>query len=109
MGGCMKSLWLIYEKQTESVIRNALMVNTCLYKTISFTKFTNETMHCKLTGKNACPPEDCNGPEGYESLLIALKDPKHEDHKDMKEWLDDSGYKKFNPKKFSVSKAVISD
>lgn len=40
-----------------------------------------------LTGKGACPPEDCGGPWGYENLKIMLADPKHEEHQEMKEWL----------------------
>lgn len=40
-----------------------------------------------LTGKRACPPEDCGGVWGYANLLKVLKNPKHEDHESMKEWL----------------------
>jgi len=34
-----------------------------------------------------CPPEDCGGPWGYAELLEAIKDPKHERHKDLTEWI----------------------
>lgn len=40
-----------------------------------------------LDGKNACPPEDCGGIYGYYNLLDAIKDPKHEDHESMKDWI----------------------
>lgn len=40
-----------------------------------------------LTGKRACPPEDCGGPWGYANLLEAIADPKHPDHEDLREWL----------------------
>ena len=40
-----------------------------------------------LKGNRACPPENCGGPPGYERLLDALKDPKHEDHEEMLEWI----------------------
>lgn len=33
-----------------------------------------------LTGKRACPPEDCGGPPGYEDLPKILKDPSHPEH-----------------------------
>ncbi|MCE7057711.1 plasmid pRiA4b ORF-3 family protein [Algoriphagus sp. AGSA1] len=40
-----------------------------------------------LSGKGACPPEDCGGIWGYESLKETLADPKHEMHDEMLEWL----------------------
>ena len=40
-----------------------------------------------LDGAGACPPEDCGGIWGYEELLKALKNPKHPQHKHMKQWL----------------------
>jgi hypothetical protein len=38
-------------------------------------------------GARACPPEDCGGPPGYERLLDVLRDPKHEEHEEMREWI----------------------
>ena len=40
-----------------------------------------------------CPPEDCGGPWGYAELLDAIKDPKHERHAELTEWIGDG----FNP------------
>lgn len=40
-----------------------------------------------LKGEGACPPEDCGGPWGYETLKETLADKKHPEHKEMKEWL----------------------
>jgi Plasmid pRiA4b ORF-3-like protein len=37
-------------------------------------------------GARACPPEDCGGIWGYAELLKTLKNPKHPEHKSMKEW-----------------------
>lgn len=39
-----------------------------------------------LDGANACPPEDCGGPWGYEELLSVLADPSHEQHRELFEW-----------------------
>ena len=36
-----------------------------------------------------CPPEDCGGPWGYAELLEAIKDPKHERHAELTEWIGD--------------------
>ena len=49
-------------------------------------------------GKRACPPEDCGGPLGYTQLLDALRDPKHEEHEDMLEWMGDD----FDPEAFDL-------
>jgi hypothetical protein len=37
-------------------------------------------------GARACPPEDVGGPDGYEQFLEAVRDPKHEGHKEWMEW-----------------------
>ncbi|MGF1601491.1 MAG: plasmid pRiA4b ORF-3 family protein, partial [Thermosynechococcaceae cyanobacterium] len=49
-----------------------------------------------LAGKQACPPEDCGGDWGYAHLLKVLKNPRHPEHRDRKEWVG-SG---FDPKAF---------
>jgi len=40
-----------------------------------------------VTGKNACPPEDCGGIYGYMDLLQRLSNPKSEDYKWSREWM----------------------
>jgi hypothetical protein len=40
-----------------------------------------------LDGQNACPPEDCGGPYGYETMLEAIANPSHEEHEDLTRWL----------------------
>jgi hypothetical protein len=40
-----------------------------------------------LTGKRACPPEDCGGIWGYAGFLEAIRDPKHPEHGEMVEWV----------------------
>lgn len=39
-----------------------------------------------VTGRRACPPEDCGGTWGYENFLAAIADPNHEEHEAMLEW-----------------------
>jgi hypothetical protein len=39
-----------------------------------------------VTGKRACPPEDCGGIWGYYEFLEAIRDPDHPEHEDMLEW-----------------------
>jgi Plasmid pRiA4b ORF-3-like protein len=41
-----------------------------------------------VTGRRACPPEDCGGPWGYANFLEAIADPKHEQHEELLEWND---------------------
>lgn len=49
-------------------------------------------------GKRQGPPEDCGGIPGYYRLLEAIRDPSHQDHEEMLEWVGDD----FDPEAFSV-------
>ena len=40
-----------------------------------------------IAGQRACPPEDCGGMWGYEEFLEAIKDPKHERHEELLDWI----------------------
>jgi hypothetical protein len=55
-----------------------------------------------LSGKRACPPEDCGGVWGYTDLLETLAKKKGSEYKEMKTWMDGMGYKNFDPEAFSV-------
>jgi hypothetical protein len=50
-------------------------------------------------GRRACPPEDCGGPWGYESFLEAIRDPGHEEHESMLEWVGGT----FDPTAFNAA------
>ena len=56
-----------------------------------------------LEGARACPPEDCGGIWGYAELLKTLKNPKHPEHKTMKEWLG----RPFDAETFDVAKTNL--
>jgi len=58
-----------------------------------------------LAGKRACPPEDCGGIWGYENLLEILKDPNHEEHEEMLQWLGGT----FDPEPFSPEEVQFED
>ena len=49
-----------------------------------------------IAGELACPPEDCGGIWGYYGLLDAIKNPKHAEHEQMKEWVGED----FDPNHF---------
>jgi hypothetical protein len=51
-----------------------------------------------LTGKRACPPEDCGGVYGYDELLEQFQDPSNPDHEEALELLDAD----FDPEKFDL-------
>lgn len=52
-------------------------------------------------GKNTCPVEDCGGIWGYEDLVKVLKNKKHPEHEEMKEWLGLEEDEDFDPKEFN--------
>lgn len=54
-----------------------------------------------VTGRRACPPEDCGGIWGYASLLDTLADPDHDEHLDMLDWLGLESADEFDPAEFS--------
>lgn len=58
-----------------------------------------------IKGKRACPPEDCGGIWGYEEFLEAIKDPKHQEHEEMLEWIGGE----FNPEHFDIEEVVFDD
>ena len=51
-----------------------------------------------LTGKRACPPEDCGGIWGYSEFLEAVQDPDHPEHDEMLEWAGEE----FDPTAFDL-------
>jgi hypothetical protein len=55
-----------------------------------------------VAGARACPPEDCGGSGGYESLLEALANPRHPEHQALVSW---SG--NFKPERFLVPKGGL--
>ena len=57
-----------------------------------------------VTGKRACPPEDCGGPWGYVGFLEAIADPEHEEHDEMLEWVDGE----FDPEAFDVEEINVA-
>ena len=56
-----------------------------------------------LDGARACPPEDCGGVWGYADLIETLKNRKHPEHKNMKEWLG----RAFDAEAFDVAKTNL--
>jgi Plasmid pRiA4b ORF-3-like protein len=51
-----------------------------------------------LTGKRACPPENCGGVGGYALFLEAIQDPGHPDYEALLEWVGGE----FDPEAFDV-------
>lgn len=57
-----------------------------------------------VAGERRCPPEDCGGVDGYRHLLAALRDPEHEEHETLLEWVGGA----FDPNAFDPA-AVTFD
>ena len=57
-----------------------------------------------LTGKRACPPEDCGGPWGYAGLLRAMRDRQYPDREDLLAMVPPG----FDPARFDLHSAQVT-
>jgi hypothetical protein len=55
-----------------------------------------------VTGKGACPPEDCGSVWGYARLREVLADPSDEEHASMLEWLELESGSDFDAAAFEI-------
>ncbi len=51
-----------------------------------------------VKGKGNCPPEDCGGIWGFYDFVEAMANPKHPEHKNLKEWYGGD----FDPEAFDI-------
>ncbi|MGB5732932.1 MAG: plasmid pRiA4b ORF-3 family protein [Thiohalocapsa sp.] len=47
----------------------------------------NKVLPVCINAKGGCPPEDVGGLWGYYNFLDTIKDPKHSEHEELKEWV----------------------
>lgn len=65
-----------------------------------------------LSGAMACPPDDCGGIHGYYYYLDVLKDKKHPEYKEIKNWMprgfktDSFDIQKINTKLSGISSYI---
>lgn len=59
--------------------------------------------HVCVEGERAAPPENSGGTPGYEYLLEVLKDRRHEEHREMLEWVGEN----FDPEAFDARIATV--
>jgi hypothetical protein len=55
-----------------------------------------------VTGRRACPPEDCGGPWGFTELMNALGDAKHPEHEMYRDWMQQLGETDYDPARFNL-------
>jgi hypothetical protein len=58
-----------------------------------------------ISGKRACPPEDCGGAWGYARFLEAIRNPEDEEHEEMLEWIGGD----FDPEYFDPEEVIFDD
>ena len=56
-----------------------------------------------ITGKRACPPEDCGGSWGYAELLEIITNPSHPEYEERIEWVGES----FEPNVFDIDEVNL--
>ena len=52
-----------------------------------------------LAGARRCPPEDVGGSYGYQHFRAVMRNPRHEEHEELREWIGGD----FNPEAFDVA------
>jgi len=58
-----------------------------------------------VSGARKCPPEDCGGVHGYAEFLEAIRDPKHERHAELLDWIGGV----FDPDDFDATTITFDD
>jgi Plasmid pRiA4b ORF-3-like protein len=58
-----------------------------------------------VSGARRCPPEDCGGVHGYAEFLEAIRDPKHERHAELLDWIGGP----FDPDDFDATTIAFDD
>lgn len=54
-----------------------------------------------IGGKRACPPEDCGGTDGYDGLLLVMKNKQDPQYARMMNWLNEAHkIVNFDPERF---------
>lgn len=61
-----------------------------------------------ITGKGACPPEDCGGIYGYRNILKKLQNPTDEEYESLRTWLGLKVGKNWNKETFDYAKAQLA-
>lgn len=72
--------------------------NILLEKILPFK--TEQLLPICITGKRACPPEDCGGRWGYRELLEIFHDPTHPEYAEIMSWLPEDFDPEFFDKDF---------
>lgn len=62
-----------------------------------------------VTGKNACPPEDCGGCWGYMRILKVLQNPQDEEYESMRDWMGLEEGDEWDPSDIGFDKEDVND
>lgn len=58
-----------------------------------------------ISGKGACPPEDCGGPWGFEEFKETVNNPKHPEYDNMREWMGLAEGEQWDAAAFDIEEA----
>ncbi len=78
-------------------------VHTLLLEEITDGKILNPI---GISGKGACPPEDCGGLWGYYDLLMRISNQKDPEYEDLRNWLGLADGVQWDPAAFDLQECI---
>jgi len=99
-----KGRTFIYEYDYGDSWKHEILIENSNFNTLSLL----QPIQC-TEGERACPPEDVGSTSGYADFCKAIADPKHGEHKHLKEWYSELSMStgEYNSEAFDINRVNI--